>query len=88
MSLLTASPLYTTFDAEGCTFLGTVFSMDHLFDVYIHESLIEGLKEILAVPFEHESRGTLAMEATLCRSYKEGHPLHVGWMLAHAKNLL
>jgi len=86
--MLQATPLYTTFDAEGCTFLGTVPGMGHLFDVYISESCVDGLKEILAVPFEHEGRGPIAMEATLCREYKEGHPLHTGWQLANAKDLL
>ena len=88
MSSTTASPLYPTFDAEGCVFLGTTFCIDHLFDVYIHESIVDGIKEILAVSSEHESSGPIAMAAPLCNHYKEGHPLHFGLIMAKAKNLL
>ena len=88
MTNLFSSPIYPSFDNEGCQFLGTVMGMGHLFDLYISESVVDGLKEILAVPFEHEMRGPICMEASLCRTYKEGHPLHVAWYIANQKNLL
>jgi len=86
--MLEAKPLYETFDNEGCTFLGTAHSMNHLFDMYYSKSIVDGLAELLAVPADHETRGPLAMESTLCRTYKEGHPLNVAYHIARAKQLI
>lgn len=89
---LQATPLYTTFfdvaEAEQATFLGSHLWAGHLFDVYIVDSCVDGLKEILAVPADHASRGPIAMEATLCKDYAEGHPLQTGWLISNAKGLL
>lgn len=89
---LSVTPLYTTFfdvaEEEKAEFLGTHLFANHLFDVYIVDTNIQGLKEILAVPADHASRGPIAMESTLCKMYKEGHPLQIGWQIANAKGLL
>lgn len=87
MAQFAVGPIYTDFDAEGATFLGTHLGMGHLFDVYICDSVCD-LKEIIAVPADHNERGPIAMESTLCGKYKEGHPLHVGYLIAKKHNLL
>lgn len=86
--MLTAKPLYETFDDHRMTFLGTTYGMGHLFDMYAVKCVVDGLNELIAVPADHESRGPIAMESTLCRTYKEGHPLNVAYHIAKARGLL
>ena len=85
---LFATPLYESFDNTDCTFLSTVFSMGHLFDLYCAKSIVDGLDELLAVPSGHEGCGPLAMESTLCNSYSCAHPLGIAYELAKAKHLI
>lgn len=87
MAQFAVGPLYTDFDAEGATFLGTHLYSDYLFDVYICESVCN-LKEIIAVPADHDVGGPIAMESTLCSKYQSRHPLHVGYLIAKKHNLL
>jgi len=81
-------PLFKFAAKENATFLGTQYAMDSFFDVYIVDSCVGNIKEIVAVPALHETRGPIAMAAPLCKKYELGHPLHTGWRLADANNLL